>query len=137
MRGTRTTRRRRRRALDRSIAFSHAAARVAIGTGIALAPGRSIGRQWFGHHAEDGATRIAMRGMGVRESILGLALLGELRRGGSASDLFALCVAAELVDVTGSLLGPQSFRRPPATNVTALALTAIASGTYLARRRDG
>ena len=123
-----------RSSLDRSLALGHAMARVGIGAAIALAPERSIGGRWFGDHAADGGTRIAMRGMGVRESILGLALLRELQRGEPALALFALCAAAEAVDVAASVLGPSSFRRRPATGVTALGLSAIASAVYLAAR---
>jgi hypothetical protein len=122
--------------IDRAHRYAHAAARIAIGGEIALAPTRWIGRQWFGKSADDGATRIAMRGMGTRELILGLAIARELTRGRSAGPLFAMCMVAELIDATGSLLGPESFRRAPAVGVPALSLTAAASGAYLAWRAD-
>ena len=120
--------------VDRTIAYGHAIARVAIGAGIATAPRRWLGRDWFGEHSNDPATRIAMRGMGARELALGAAILRDLVRGGSARELFALCAAAELVDIAGSLAGPPSFRRSPATRVSALALSAVLSGIYLASR---
>jgi hypothetical protein len=122
--------------LDRAHRYAHAVARVAIGIEIAVAPTRWIGRQWFGEAADDGATRIAMRGMGTRELILGLLMVRELARGRSAAPLFGLAVAAELIDATGSLMGPSSFRRAPAVGVPALSLTAAASGAYLAWSAD-
>ena len=122
--------------IDRAIAYGHAIARVAIGAGIATAPRRWLGRDWFGEHANDPATRIAMRGMGARELALGAMILRDLLRGGSARELFALCAAAELVDIGGSLAGPSSFRRSPAIRVSGLALSAVLSGAYLASRGD-
>jgi hypothetical protein len=126
----------RRRTIDRGFAYSHALARTVIGLQITLAPRHSIGRQWFGDYSEDGATRIAMRGMGARELALGLALMRELTRGSSARALFAICATAESVDVLGSLMGPAHFRRRPATHVTLLAIAAVLSASYLAGRRD-
>jgi hypothetical protein len=126
----------RRRTINRSFAYAHALARAAIGLQITLAPQRSIGRRWFGDYSEDGATRIAMRGMGARELALGVALIHELTRGSSARTLFAICATAESVDVLGSLLGPAHFRHRPATHVTMLATAAVLSASYLAGKHD-
>ena len=126
----------RRTTLDRWHAYGHAITRTLIGLQIMLAPGRSIGRRWFGESSEDAATRIAMRGMGARELALGLAIMRELAQKRSTRPLFVLCAFSETVDILGSLLGPSSFRRPPAIRVTMLAITAVASGVYLTWR-DG
>jgi hypothetical protein len=125
-----------RTALDRWHAYGHAITRTAIGLQIMLVPDRSIGRRWFGSSTENAATRIAMRGMGAREMVLGLAIMRELSQKRSTRPLFVLCAFAETVDILGSLFGPSSFRRTPAVRVTMLAIAAVASGAYLTWRDD-
>jgi hypothetical protein len=106
-------------------------ARVAIGLGLLLAPALAT-RRWIGPVAEDPALRSPLRMLGVRDALLGLAVLatpdaGPARRGALALSVFA--DGADAVVLTQELL--RTRRLAPAL-AAAAAVGGVAVGVWTA-----
>lgn len=108
-----------------------AAARVAYGAGLALAPTPFAG-VWIGRRARDPLTRIMCRGFGTRDLVLGAGTLMSLQRGDFGRPRWWL-IAQALADGTdlmatlaaGSVLSP-GRRRMVAGMAAGSAATALA-----------
>ena len=104
--------------------------RAAIGAGLVVAP-RFAGRLWAGEGAEAPTARMFARVIGVRDLVLGAALLKAARDGEDHRTLLALGVAADAADVAGALLTWQGLSRGRRVLVPAAA-GAVAALGYLA-----
>ena len=83
-----------------ALAKAQAVNRVAMGTGLILAPG-IVGRVWSASEARDDRTKVMARALGVRDLALGAAGLLALRDGDATwtQRAFAAQAAADAVDV--------------------------------------
>jgi hypothetical protein len=83
-----------------ALAKAQAVNRVAMGTGLVLAPG-IVGRVWSASEARDERAKVMARALGVRDLALGAAGLLALRDGDSTwtQRAFAAQAVADAVDV--------------------------------------
>ena len=87
-----------------TLAKAQAVNRVAMGTGLMLAPG-IFGRVWGASEARDERAKVLARALGVRDLALGAGGLLALREGdaGWAARAFAAQAAADAVDLAAIL----------------------------------
>jgi hypothetical protein len=87
-----------------TLAKAQAVNRVAMGTGLMLAPG-IVGRVWSASEARDERAKVLARALGVRDLALGAGGLLALREGdaGWAARAFAAQAAADAVDLAAIL----------------------------------
>jgi hypothetical protein len=87
-----------------ALAKAQAVNRVAMGTGLMLAPG-IFGRVWSASEARDERAKVLARALGVRDLALGAGGLLALREGdaGWARRAFAAQAAADAVDLAAIL----------------------------------
>ena len=104
--------------------------RAAIGTGLVVAP-RFAARLWVGDGADTPAGRMFARVIGVRDLVLGAALLKAARDGEDHKTLLALGVAADAADVAGALLTWKDLS-PGRRVLVPVAAGAVAAVGYLA-----
>lgn len=108
---------------------TYALARIAIGVGSLLAPGRS-GRLWLGPASADRDTQAVVRMFGVRDALLGAAVLAF---GGDARAV-RLCIAADAADAVACGAQAVRSRRPGMGLATGAAITGVAAGLLTLRR---
>jgi hypothetical protein len=94
----------------RSIARITAAGRVAIGTALLLAPG-AVARGWVGETGGQPGSRLLARGLGGRDLVLGLGVIGALDRGDPRAKDWVR--ASALADVTDAVATALAFRHLP------------------------
>ena len=71
--------------MDNRLAFQiMQAGRVGIGVGLLAAPARA-GGPWIGEPAQSSGGQVALRALGVRDTLMGIAALRAARRGDSSS----------------------------------------------------
>jgi hypothetical protein len=96
--------------------------RIAVGAALTVAP-RVAGGGWFGPAASaERATQVAIRALGIRDLVLGLATYRALDRGDDLDELLLLGAACDTVD---ALATARSFRALPTKG--ALATLAVAT----------
>ena len=105
----------------RQMALAHAATRAAIGAVMLVAP--STARPWFGRGTDDGGGRVALQALGVREAVLGLGMLHQLRQGQPVRHWFQLGLAFEVTDALATL--HQRSKLPDTRAPDAVALFAL------------
>jgi hypothetical protein len=103
-----------------TVARGYALGRVALGAGLMAAPA-ALGRPWIGPAADDPGGQVALRGLGVRDLVLGAISLHVATNPQAGPRWMAMCAAADAVDL-GATLAVR--RRLPAT---ALGVAAIAA----------
>lgn len=119
----------------RDLARVLAAARVAIGAGLLVAPKLSLG-MWIGRDAATGAVAAPGRALGVREVVLGgmaLHVVDAPRVGPRMLRTLAIC---DVVDLLATLAARRSLSAPAVAAVTAMALPAAAGQLWAASRLD-
>ena len=85
--------------------------RLAFGTILFFFPRRSA-RGWTGDRAEEGVSRVALRGMGARDIALGTGLLIALDRGTPARGWLEAGALSDAGDAVATLLDAKAFTGP-------------------------
>src|SRR5215210_8438009 len=116
----------------RSAARALAAGRMALGTGLVLAP-VALGKPWLGDVARAPGAKVALRALGVRDVMLGGIALHVVDHGAAASRALQTNAVADLVDF-GVTLAARRALPPTAAGVAGLAGGGAVSGVLLARR---
>lgn len=97
------------------LATALAAGRIAFGLAFVAAPG-ATGRNWIGGVADADGTKIAVRGLGIRDVAVGAATLGTLRATGTGGQGFkvltGLGIACDLVDALSTFASRDEVPNP-------------------------
>ena len=109
----------------RSLARLHALGRVAVGTGLTLAP-RRAGAAWLGRDARRPATQVATRALGARDLAIGLGTAYAAGQGYGARPWLLAGILADAADLVGTLRARHEL---PALAVPGVAL--VAGGSVL------
>jgi hypothetical protein len=117
-----------------TLARAQAVNRVAMGTGLMLAPGL-VGRTWAASTARDPRAKVLSRALGARDLTLGLASLMALREGeqGWASRAFAAQAFADGVDFLAIASGKALPLGSRLVGGTLAAGSAAVAGAYARR----
>jgi hypothetical protein len=109
----------------RQVVRTLAAARVALGAALLVAPG-TIGGAWVGDAATSRQVKVLARALGARDLALGLGTLRALRDGTEVASWVQMSVLADGVDAVATIaaIGPIGARK-------ALPTVAIAAGSAL------
>lgn len=120
---------------DRQIARSVALSRIAIGMALLLAPARA-GERWIGPTAHDPATKMMIRGLGIRDAALGAGTYQALANGDSVRPWLQAGIASDAVDAAAALLGFRHIGALRALPTIAVAAGAAVVGARLASTID-
>lgn len=110
-----------------TLSRAFAVTRLGYGAGLIASPGR-VARPWIGSDAERPATKVAVRALGVRDSVLAAGVLATAGDGRRQRGWIAACAISDLVDLAATLATPEGALPPKARWGTA----AIAGGAALA-----
>jgi hypothetical protein len=110
----------------RQIVRSLACARIAVGAGLLLSP-RRVGGRWIGPVTGDGAARLAVRSLAVRDLALGVGTLRALSGEEPARPWAMAGAASDLVDAAGTLL---AVRKVGLRRALPAVVVALAAGAY-------
>jgi hypothetical protein len=116
----------------RTAARALAAGRMALGTGLVLAP-VALGKPWLGDVARAPGGKVALRALGVRDVMLGGIALHVVDRAAAGSRALQTNAVADLVDL-GVTLAARRALPPTAAGVAGLAGGGAVSGVLLARQ---
>src|SRR3954468_16701790 len=120
----------------RLLAASVLALRVAYGAALIAAPAR-LTRRWLGPAVEHDPTRVALRGLGVREALLHAGGLAATLRCVAVRPCLAASVAGDVSDIAATAAGRRGLPdgAAPATLAVAgaSALLSVAVGAALDR----
>lgn len=108
------------------------AGRIAIGLGLLAAPA-TLGRSWLGDDGVTPATQAVLRGMGVRDALIGMAQVhtaGDPERGHRWARTSAI---ADITDLAATLAVRRSLPASGVRGTVALAGTAAISGLVTSR----
>ena len=120
----------------RSIARITASGRVAIGTALLLVPG-AVARGWVGEAAGQAGTKLLARGLGGRDLVLGLGVIGALDRGDPrAQDWVRASALADVVDAVATALAYRHLPKRARCGVLLLAGGAAVAGFVAADNLD-
>ena len=103
-----------------------AAARVLVGTAMTVAP-RPAARGWIGGLARKPAVQLLARGLGVRDSAMGVGVLLTVDDIDAVRPWLAGCAVADAIDCAASLAARDELPRG-----SALAVPVVAAGSALA-----
>jgi hypothetical protein len=109
-----------------------AAARIAIGVTLALAP-RRLGRVWLGDAVDQAGARVALRSMAARDAVLGAGALLALRRGRPVRGWLEAGAAADAADLVSTMVAGSRLPMSGRLGVPAFAVAGVAAGVVLAR----
>lgn len=118
---------------DEPLSKAYALSRIGLGGLITMAP-RAVGRSWLGESASTPAISVALRGLGVRDVVVGAALLAALDDPVRRKRLLLLSAAVDATDLVTSLGALRSIggRRPLLGALGAA--SGVAMGLLAARR---
>ena len=111
----------------------YALSRIAIGGAVLLAPTTAT-KRWLGAVSADDDARAALRMFGVRDALLGVAVLAAERRPEALPTALGLCIAADATDAVVCLAQGARTRRPGALLATAAAVAGALTGALALRR---
>jgi hypothetical protein len=117
---------------DVALARVLGAGRVVLGAGLLVAPAR-LGRPWIGAVADTPGAQVALRGLGVRDLVLGGIALHLAPHGAQGGRAAHACVVSDAVDL-GATLAARRALPPSSAGVLALAGGAAVAGALLGRR---
>ena len=110
----------------RDVARGIALGRVAFGVGMVAAP--KLMRGWLGDSVDDPATQVAIRGLGVRDVLLGAITLHVAGHEQIGPRWVATCALADATDAVATALGREKLPRNGVIGGVAVAGgTAVAS----------
>ncbi|HEX2241284.1 MAG TPA: hypothetical protein VHJ82_09115 [Actinomycetota bacterium] len=110
-------------------------ARVGLGVALFVAP-RAFTRLWLGDRYLDAPARMALRGMGARDLILGAGLLRALERNGDARSWVEAGAAVDAADCLNSIASWDDLPRWRQLVTLATAGGAAALGVRIAPALD-
>jgi len=119
----------------RQIVRTLACARIAVGASLLVAPGR-VGGRWIGPVTDDGAARLAVRSLAVRDLALGVGTLHALTGDEPARPWALAGAASDLVDAVGTLVAARRVGLRRALPAIAIALAAGAYTVSIADQID-
>jgi hypothetical protein len=105
--------------LTRATASTVLGLRVAYGVALMVRPARLVVR-WLGDAANEAPVQVALRGLGVRETILHGGALLAVRRDAPLRPWLAASVVGDLTDVIATAAGRR--RLPPGSPLATLAV---------------
>ena len=109
--------------------------RVLAGLSLFLLP-RAGTRVWTGENEEDAPTRLAVRGMGIRDVALGTGLLVALERGAPARGWLEAGAMVDAGDALGTLTSWRGLGKPRGVFWFVTEVAAALFGMSLADRMD-
>lgn len=112
---------------------AYALSRIAVGGAVLLAP-TTASRPWLGPVSGDHDARAALRMFGVRDALLGVAVLAVRRQPEALPVALGLCIAADAADAVVCLAQGARTRRPGALLASAAAVTGAVTGALALRR---
>ncbi|MBV9952372.1 MAG: hypothetical protein JO291_10510 [Acidimicrobiia bacterium] len=115
-----------------TMATLYAGGRIALGTVLTLLPGAT--RPWLGPVAGDPDAKTAIRIAGVRDGLLGTAVLGTRDAPDIRRTMVLLCAIADTADALMTAADLVRTRRPGAAMTTAAAAGGAVAGYVIARR---
>ncbi|MCW3001259.1 MAG: hypothetical protein JWQ20_557 [Conexibacter sp.] len=113
----------------RAVARIYAVGRAGIGAALVVAPSR-LGRTWLGPVAAQAPGQVTLRGIGIRDFLLGGIALHVADRPGVGSRTMAACAIADTVDLAATLAARRNLP-PSAMGVAALAGAGAVTGLWL------
>lgn len=119
---------------ERRALAGYGAARVAIGTSLAVAP--RLATRWIGDDAGRPGGAVAVRLLGFRDALLGLATLLAVREGAGLRRWALLGATADAADAAVTVLARRRLPPGGAAPAAVAAGAAAAAGVWLARRLD-
>jgi hypothetical protein len=114
-----------------ALARAVAAGRVVAGAALLIAPSVA-GRSWIGDDAQRPAVQAVVRGLGIRDLILGALTLHVAARPGVGPRTVATCAVADAVDFGATLAVREHIPTAAATGILTLAGGAAVAGAVLA-----
>ena len=117
---------------DVALARVLGAGRVVLGAGLVVAPA-ALGRPWIGAAADAPGAQVALRGLGMRDLVLGGIALHLAPHGAQGGRAAHACALADAADFAATLAARRALP-PTAAGVLALAGGAAAAGALLGRR---
>ena len=113
---------------SRRIAVAVLGFRIAYGLGLVAFPER-LTRTWLGPAGERGPTKVGVRGLGARESLLHIGALAAALRGAPLRPWLAASIAGDLVDIASTAAARDEVPKvaPVATLVVAGGSAAISA----------
>src|SRR3954468_22579054 len=116
------------RALARQIAVS----RVALGAGLAVVPALAAGG-WIGRASSEPGARALARGFGMRDVAIGAGALAALQGEGNVRDWMLAGAAADVADLTATVLARRDLPWLGRFGIGALAATGATLSLLAAR----
>ena len=120
---------------SKRIATIHAVGRTMIGAALIVAP-RAATAGWIGKDAHRAPVTALARGLGVRDSVLGLGVLRTLGDPDAAKPWLAACVVGYAVDLGATLAVRDQLPKQGAVAVSAIAVTSALLGAWLLAALD-
>lgn len=105
--------------------------RVAFGAGLVLAPGR-LGAGWLGDLAERAAVRSVLRGLGVRDVVIGMIAMHTLENPQVGPRWQRTCAACDAVDALAAVFAARDLPLRGALGVAVLGGGAAAAELWFA-----
>ena len=122
--------------VNRFGAWSMGLARVGAGAACLVAPKKTVAAWVSRETAAQPGVDLVARALGIRELILGAAILNSLARGGNGRAWLAAAALADVTDGAATLAARHQLRPARALLVTAVAAGSAAVGAHLAWRLD-
>lgn len=116
---------------DEDLARFYGLTRLTLGAATVLAPSL-VAKVWMGRGAEDGVSKVALRGLGGREAALGFGLLVALERGHSPRRWLEAGAIADAGDALGTLSQRRTLPASRWMLATAIAAASAWFSTQLA-----
>jgi hypothetical protein len=113
----------------RTVARLYAVGRAGLGVALLVTPSR-LGRPWIGPAADEPGGQVALRGLGIRDLLLGGIALHVADRPGVGARTMMTCAIADAVDAGATLAARRHLPRG-ALGVAALAGGGAATGFWL------
>lgn len=120
---------------SRSLARMYGMSRVGLGATLALFP--SVARPWTGTVARHPDAHGPLRVLGVRDALLGVAVLGTADDSRHRRRALLLCAVADAVDAVVTLADFTRSKRPGAAVASVTAAGGAAIGLFTMSRTDG
>jgi hypothetical protein len=120
----------------RDVARAYGAGRVALGTGLLVAPGL-LGRPWLGRTAAQPGGQVALRALGARDLIIGGIALHTVDHPEVGPRWQRTCAAVDAVDAVATVLARRSLPPVGSALVAALATAGAATGVGVGRALGG
>jgi len=108
-----------------------AVGRVGFGVALLARPEQTSGR-WLGGSAATSGTQVAIRGLGVRDVILGLLTLHTLSHPQVGPRMVATCAIGDSVDLVATLAGRDELPSSGVAGTVALAGGTVAASVVIA-----